>query len=131
VSDEEFLSLLDQRGGDIARWPLHLREAAEALLARSAKARAALAAMREVESLLTGTPGFDRPLDTSAMAARATQHMQSRPSRMIPALRKLSFAALGVMALAAGILVGATPPTGTAIVGSVRMALNGGANDVW
>ena len=36
-----------------------------------------------------------------------------------------------VMALAAGILVGITPPSGAAIAGSVQMALNGGTGDVW
>ena len=49
---------------------------------------------------------------------------------MSPALRKVSFAALGAVALAAGIVVGMTPPSGTAIAGSVQMALNGGAGDV-
>ena len=49
---------------------------------------------------------------------------------LVPIVRKVSFAALGVMALAAGILVGMTPPSDTAIIGSVRMALNGGAGDV-
>jgi hypothetical protein len=131
VSDEEFLSLLDERGGDIARWPTHLREGAEALLARSQPARAALKATQAVESLLAGAPAFDTPLDIGAIAARATRPPQARGPLLSPALRKVSFAALGVMALAAGVLVGATPPSGTAIVGSVRMALNGGVSDVW
>ena len=133
MSDEEFLSLLDERGGDIARWPVHLREGAEALLARSQSARAALKAMQAVEGLLAGAPAlsFDKPLDMGAIAARATRAPQVRGPQLSPTLRKVSFAALGVMALAAGVLVGATPPSGTAIVGSVRMALNGGANDVW
>ncbi|HVW72701.1 MAG TPA: hypothetical protein VHC39_03600 [Rhizomicrobium sp.] len=133
MSDAEFLSLLDERGGDIARWPVHLREAAQALLARSAKARAALKAMQDVERLLAGAPAptLDTPLNAGAIAARATRAPQARGPLLSPALRKVSFAALGVMALAAGVLVGATPPSGTAIVGSVRMALNGGASDVW
>lgn len=131
MSDEEFLSLLDERGGDIARWPAHLREGAEALLARSQPACAALKAMQTVESLLAGAPAFGTPLDMGAIAARATRNPQARGPLLSPALRKVSFAALGVMALAAGVLVGATPPSGTAIVGSVRMALNGGVNDVW
>jgi hypothetical protein len=131
VKYEEFCSLLDERGGDIARWPVHLREGAQALLAGSAQARAALKAMEEVESLLVSAPAFGAPLDTGTIAARATREPQTRRPLMIPALRTASFAALGVMALAAGILIGATPPSGTAIVGSVQMALNGGANDVW
>lgn len=128
MSDEEFLALLDERGGDIARWPVHLRESAEALLARSPSARAALKAMRAVEGLLTNAPALT--FDTAAIAARATQMPQARGSLLAPALRRVSFAALGVMALGAGILVGATPPSGNAIVGSVRMALNGSAGDV-
>jgi hypothetical protein len=131
VKYEEFCSLLDERGGDIVRWPVHLREGAQTLLAGSAQARAALKAMQEVESLLVGAPARGAPLDIGVLAARATRQPQARRPLMIPALRKASFAALGVMALAAGILIGATPPSGTAIVGSVQMALNGGANDVW
>ena len=129
MSEEEFFSLLDERGGDIARWPVHLREGAEALLARSPAARAALKAVQEVEGLLANAPALT--FDTAAIAARATQAPQARGALLTPALRRVSFAALGVMALAAGVLVGATPPSGTAIVGSVRMALNGGAGDVW
>ena len=128
MTDEEFLSLLDELGGDIARWPAHLREDAQALLTRSPEARAGLAAMRDVENLLAASaaPGFD----TGAIAARATQHPQARRPLLPPALRRISFAALGVTALAAGILVGMTPPSGTAIVGSVQMALNGSGSDV-
>ncbi len=128
MSDEEFLSLLDERGGDIARWPAHLREAAQGLLAQSARARAGLKAMQAVESLLMQAPV--PAFDTRAIAARATREAQARRPLLAPALRRISFAALAVMALGAGILVGAAPPSGTAIVGSVRMALNGGGSDV-
>jgi hypothetical protein len=127
VNDEEFHSLLDELGGDPTRWPEPRRREAQALLAGSAHARASLKAMQVVESLLA------RPapaLDTSRIATRASQARQSRPL-LSSALRKVSFAALGVAALAAGILVGMTPPSGTAIVGSVQMALNGGTGDVW
>jgi hypothetical protein len=127
VSDEEFYSLLDEHGGDPARWPASLRADAQALLAQSAKARAALTAMQEVERLLARpAPAFD----TGAIAARASQARQAPRPLLSPALRKISFAALGVASLAAGILVGMTPPSGNAIVGSVQMALNGGASDV-
>lgn len=127
MSDEEFLSLLDELGGDIARWPAPLAREAQALLAHSARARAGLAAMQTVEQLLAAAP---ITFDTGAVAARATQHAQARRPLLTPALRKASFAALGVTALAAGILVGMTPPSGTAIVGSVQMALNGSGSDV-
>jgi hypothetical protein len=86
--------------------------------------------MRDVESLLAfSAPASD--FDATAVAARATRASQASASLMGGGLRKASFAALGVVALAAGILVGMTPPSGTAIVGSVQMALNGGGNDVW
>lgn len=128
MSDEEFLSLLDELGGDIARWPAHLREDAQALLTRSPEARAGLAAMQAVESLLAASSLS--AFDTAAMAARATQAAQARRPLLTPALRRASFAALGVTALAAGILVGMIPPSGSAIVGSVQMALNGSGSDV-
>jgi hypothetical protein len=130
VTDEEFISLLDEIGGDIAGWPAHLRKDAMTLLERSAGACASLNAMQDVERLLA----LSRPapsLDTAAMAARATQASQAGRSIMSPGLRKVSFAAAGAMALAAGILVGITPPSDAAIIGSVQMALNGGASDVW
>lgn len=131
MNDEEFFCLLDERGGDLARWPVHLRESAQALLSGSAKARAALKATQEVEGLLMQGPVFDTSWDMGAIAARASAQGQSRRPLASPALRRASFAALGLIALAAGILVGATPPSGTAIVGSVQMALNGSASDVW
>jgi hypothetical protein len=134
VSEEEFIALLDETGRDPTAWPAHLREDARAALAGSAKARAALAALHEMERLLAlSVPAA--ALDTAAIAANATRqpqgHRHLAGSAVGSVLRKVSFAALGVMALAAGILVGMTPPSGTAIVGSVKMALNAGGTDVW
>jgi hypothetical protein len=128
VTDEEFISLLDERGSNIAGWPAHLREGARVVLAHSPQARVALKVMADVESLLTHTPAL--ALDTATLAARATRQNQARRHVLGPIVRKVSFAALGAMALAAGILVGMTPPSDTAIIGSVRMALNGGGSDV-
>jgi hypothetical protein len=130
VTEEQFISLLDELGGEPASWPSHLREGAKALLAHSATARAALKAMQDVERLLA----YSAPapiFDAAAMAARASRLGQPGPSIMGTGLRKVSFAALGAVALAAGIVVGMTPPSGSAIVGSVQMALNGGTGDVW
>jgi hypothetical protein len=129
VTDEEFISLLDELGGDPAGWPVHLRLDAMPLLEQSARARAALKAMQDVESLLArSAPAL--AFDSAAIAARAMRHSHARRPIMGPVLRKVSFAALGALALAAGILVGMTPPSDTAIIGSVQMALNGGGNDV-
>ena len=129
MTDEEFISHLDALGAEIARWPAPQRNQAAALLEHSAMARANLKATHEVEALLalSATPSFD----AAAMAARASRGGQAARSLMSPTLRKVSFAALGVMALAAGILVGITPPSDASIVGSVQMALNGGTGDVW
>jgi hypothetical protein len=134
VTDEEFIGLLDEMGGETDGWPSHWRKEAMALLDHSARARAALKAMQDAERLLAlSTPALS--IDCAALAARATRHGQVRhlSARPImgPGMRKASFGALGVLALAAGILVGMTPPSGTAIVGSVQTALNGGGNDVW
>jgi hypothetical protein len=130
VTEDEFIALLDELGGEAEGWPAHLREGAIALLAHSARARAALKAMRDVEGFLAqSTPALS--IDCAAIATRASRPGQPGPSIMSPALRKVSFAALGVAALAAGIMVGMTPPSGSAIVGSVQMALNGGTGDVW
>ena len=128
MNDEEFHSLLDALGGDPIRWPEPRRQEARALLTQSAKARASLKAMQDVESLLARSPA--PALDTAAIAARAVRESQGTRHMLRPMVRRVSFAALGVMALAAGILVGMTPPSGSAIAGSVRMALNGGATDV-
>lgn len=130
MTDEEFISLLDTLGGEITRWPADMRDGAAALLEHSAKARTSLKTMRDVERLLA-LSGPARVLDGAAIAANATRHSQARGSIMSPGLRKASFAALGVLALAAGILTGMRPPSGTAIIGSVQMALNGEGNDVW
>jgi hypothetical protein len=134
VTDEEFISLLDELGGKTDGWPSHRQKEAMALLEHSARARAALKAMQDAERFLAlSTPALST--DSAALAARATRHGQSRHqtarSIMGPGMRKASFGALGVLALAAGILVGMTPPSGTAIVGSLQTALNGGGNDVW
>ena len=129
MTDEVFIAFLDEFGREPAVWPAHLRDGATTLLANSARARAALKAMRDMESLLALTAPV--PLyDTATIAARATRASQGARHLLVPVVRKVSFAALGVMALAAGILAGMTPPSGIAIAGSVRMALNGGANDV-
>ena len=130
MNEEEFIALLDETGREPTAWPAHLRDDARAVLAGSAKARAALAAMHEMERLLAlSVPAT--ALDTTTIAANATRQPQGHRHSLGSVVRKVSFAALGVMALAAGILVGMTPPSGTAIVGSVKMALNAGGNDVW
>ena len=98
MTDEEFISLLDERGSNIAGWPAHLREGARVVLAHSPQARVALKVMADVESLLTHTRAL--ALDTATLAARATRQNQARRHVLGPIVRKVSFAALGAMALA-------------------------------
>ncbi len=79
MTDEEFISLLDELGGKTAGWPEHQREGAMALLEHSARARASLKAMQDVECLLalfTPAPAFD----IATLAARATRHGQASRS---------------------------------------------------
>jgi hypothetical protein len=123
VSNEEFLELLDRLGGDLERWPASLRLMAQALLTRSAAARAGLAAMQRAEMLLMAgavVPSFD----SGALAARASANAQQRPL-----VRRLSWAAAGAVVMVMGVLVGMTPQNDISVVGSVQTALNPGADD--
>ena len=80
MTEEQFISLLDELGGEPAGWPAHLREGAKPVLAHSARARAALKAIQDVEQLLAHSapaPAFD----AAGLAARATRRGQAgRPS---------------------------------------------------
>jgi hypothetical protein len=123
VSDEEFFALLDRLGGEMERWPASLRLMAQAQLAQSSEARAALAAMQRTEVLLKASavvPAFD----SGALAARASTGVQQRPL-----LRRLSWAAAGAVLVVMGVLVGMTPQSDVNVMGSVQMALGPGADD--
>lgn len=130
MTDDEFISHLDRLGGEIDLWPTQLREDALMTLTKSVQAQAALKAIREVERLLELTAHSHHD-DSATITFRATRQIQSSRPVLSPALRKASFAALGALALAAGIIVGMTPPSGASIVGSVQSAINGGGSDVW
>ncbi len=104
-----FLDHLDGHGGDVAAWPDDNRTGAAALMARSAPARAALAATVEVERLLRAGAARDGALGPGAdvLAARAMRRPQDhaawRSAR--PATRAM-FAAAAVVVLCFGIALG-------------------------
>jgi hypothetical protein len=100
----EFEDLIDRHGGDLTRWPVGPRGEAAKLLQSSAPARAALAAMREVERFLTVSHAPS--LDHEAMAARASRRPQSRPVNRY--VTKTGWSAAAAALLAIGILFGRT-----------------------
>ncbi|MFC7539112.1 hypothetical protein ACFQU2_06060 [Siccirubricoccus deserti] len=75
MTPERFAELLDRRGPALARWPAADRAAAEALLAGSPAARAALAEARALDAALRGA--LPRP-DPAALA-----RLQDRIARSI------------------------------------------------
>lgn len=106
---ERFTELLAAYGGSLGRWPENERKGAEALLAESSDARAALAEAGRLDRLLDEAPNPTARLDPAMIAARAVAASQDaahrRPSRgrllwFVPSLGGLAAAAV------AGFLVG-------------------------
>jgi hypothetical protein len=125
VTDEEFIALLDERGGERTCWPVALLPATETLLENSARARAALQAMQRAEALLSVAADHGI-FDAQGLAARVSCRAQQRTG-----IRPLSLIAAGALALAVGILFGMTPTNDSALIGSVQAALNGETSDAW
>lgn len=99
---ERFELSLDRYGAGLDRWPPDERLDAEALLARSEAARALLAEMVELESLIPlGVPASS---DAERMALRAMSAPQSRA--LAPLARRAGWAAAVAAALLLGLLVG-------------------------
>jgi hypothetical protein len=73
---ERFCKILAAHGADPERWPAPERSAAEALLAASAEARAALADTRGLDRLLDALPRPRPELDAGTVAARAIARSQ-------------------------------------------------------
>jgi hypothetical protein len=83
---EEFEAALDLHGASVADWPETQRLGAAAVLARSAEARAMLAAAEEVVTLLAQTrtaPASGGGIGIDGIVAIATARPQQRP----PAVR--------------------------------------------
>lgn len=72
------IDILDAYGADPARWPDVEREAAQALLARSAEAARAVAEARRLDALLDRAPPITLDLDATALAAAASAAPQRR-----------------------------------------------------
>jgi hypothetical protein len=126
---QEFLDRLDLYGGRLEAWPVEARAAADALLAASPEARAQLSAMQRAEAALLQTQVIETKgaNDIAARAMRGAQQ-HSRPA----AVRRLPWAVAGMVALVAGLYVGALPYTTEGPTEIVTAALDqSGGNDVW
>ncbi len=103
---KEFQEDLDLFGGDLSVWPADKKTEAEKLLQKSQEARAHLAAMQEVETLLAASRVTEMA-HAGEIAAIAMRAKQERPSSV--ALRRVSWAVAGSFALAFGLVVGIFP----------------------
>lgn len=72
----QFELFLDRHGADIEQWPLKDRHAARALAEHSTPARAALAAMRDIEAELRSPAPREAAEAINAIAAGAIRHPQ-------------------------------------------------------
>ena len=105
---ERLRALIAAYGGKPARWPAAERAAAEALLARSPEARAALAEAEPIDSLLDAVPALapSPALRAAVLAGMPQSDRSGRGSRWqglrdllgefgaLPAVRPLLFASL-------------------------------------
>jgi len=125
---EEFLDRLDLYGGNLETWPDEARDAAQALLSASPEARAHLSAMRRAEATLAQTRATHAK-GVDDLTFRVMQMAQARPHT---AIRRLPWAVAGMMALAAGLYVGALPRMSEGPSEIVTAALDqSGGHDVW
>lgn len=114
---DRLLALIAAYGGKPAKWPAAERAAAEALLARSPEARAALAEAEPLDTLLDAVPAL-APSPALRAAVLASMPQTARPGRgsrwqglrdllgefgALPAVRPLLFASL-LLGLFAGYL---------------------------
>jgi len=77
---DEFQDFLDTHGPDPATWPAEDRRQAEALLGRSAAARAALAEAQRLDSLLARTLATERASEALRARILATAAGHARPA---------------------------------------------------
>jgi hypothetical protein len=96
MTPEHFTRLLDTHGSRLAAWPAHDRAGAQALLARSAGARAQLAAAERLDALLHEVPAHE------PSAALAERVLAAAP-RVRRGRRAVLAAAAGGLALAASL----------------------------
>ena len=101
---DRFEELLEAKGADLATWPERDRRAAEALLAASAEARAALAQARALDDLLTAAlaPAAAGEALREAIFDQPVAHPREAARRFDFGFRAFWQAGLG-MTLAAGL----------------------------
>lgn len=106
LDEQDFERLLDQHGGEPARWPPDAKAAAERLLASSGSARAALVAAKRTDALLDGL--FAAPAPPLGLKTRILAHAEPRRCgwRWSPARAGLAACAPLVLGLALGLTVG-------------------------
>jgi hypothetical protein len=110
MTREQFLAALDRYGGDLQRWPPSLRGEAAAIVARDAKAAAALDRQVRLDVLLAGALAPE-PVD-AALIGKILARRQSAEGRSLqPTGRAIGWvsAALAAM-LFIGFAVGAYLP---------------------
>jgi hypothetical protein len=103
---KEFLEDLDLFGGDLSAWPADKKAEAEKLLQKSQTARAHLSAMQDAERMFVAGRVTEMS-NAEAVAARAMRSRQVRPSTI--AVRRVSWAVAGSLALAFGLVIGIFP----------------------
>ncbi len=104
MKQQRFEELLEAKGADLATWPERDRRAAEALLAVSAEARAALAQARALDDLLAASlaPAPAGEGLREAILAQPVAHPREAARRFDFGFRAFWQVGLG-MALAAGL----------------------------
>ncbi len=104
MKPERFEELLEAKGADLATWPERERRAAEALLAASAEARAALARARALDDLLAASlaPAPAGEALRESILAQPVAHPREAARRFDFGFRAFWQAGLG-MTLAAGL----------------------------
>jgi hypothetical protein len=125
---QKFLDRLDLYGGQIESWPPQERADAQSLLQISAEARAQLSAMKRVEAALAASQS-NSSLTSDAIAQRAMLARQDRPGAI--AMRRMSWALAGTLALVAGFYVGTLHGAYETPGDAVAAALDQGGHDVW
>ena len=118
----QFKALVDSYGADWRRWPDNVREQAQALAERSAKARSWLAQARELDAAIAAARAEDGAESAERVAADAAlAHLRRRVSARIASTAQQSgkFRAPWIAAAMAAMR---SPDLGLAQVGSLGLA---------
>jgi len=105
VTPERFRTLAEAYGGDLRRWPLDKRDAAQALLLRQPETQAMLSAAAELDAALAA---WTVPAPSAALTARiagTVAHRHTRARRLRLWLSSLGAATVLAGGVTAGVLV--------------------------